>query len=51
MSYELKDEPLPFACLSCGAAFDPISTRWLCPTCKYKASCCEGVPLVQEPPC
>lgn len=32
-------------CDSCGAMFDPVSTRWLCPNCRYKASCCEGEPL------
>jgi hypothetical protein len=32
-------------CDSCGAIFDPVSTRWLCPNCRYKASCCEGEPL------
>ena len=32
-------------CDRCGRPFDPISTRWLCPNCKHKASCCEGEPL------
>lgn len=32
-------------CLYCGLDFDPIATRWLCPHCHMKASCCEGAPL------
>lgn len=32
-------------CDNCGRDFDPIATRWLCPHCGFKASCCEGEPL------
>jgi rubredoxin len=31
-------------CLNCGATFDPLATRWLCPICKTKHNCCEGEP-------
>ncbi|MEP6525950.1 MAG: hypothetical protein ABJA86_02205 [Nocardioidaceae bacterium] len=31
-------------CDNCGAEFEPVRTRWLCPYCKFKASCCEGEP-------
>jgi hypothetical protein len=31
-------------CDNCGQEFEPVRTRWLCPHCKYKASCCEGEP-------
>jgi len=33
------------SCDYCGREFDPIATRWLCPHCHMKASCCEGAPL------
>jgi Zn finger protein HypA/HybF involved in hydrogenase expression len=32
-------------CGNCGEPFEPVRTRWLCPRCKYKESCCEGEPL------
>ena len=32
-----------------GQAFDPISTRWLCPHCHMKANCCDGAPLADRP--
>ncbi len=31
-------------CDNCHELFEPVRTRWLCPHCKYKASCCEGEP-------
>lgn len=31
-------------CEMCGKAFDPIATRWQCPKCHHKMSCCEGEP-------
>lgn len=33
-------------CDYCGSWFDPVETRWLCPHCKHKASCCDGAPLL-----
>jgi len=36
---------LPVPCDYCGAEFDPIATRWLCPHCHMKANCCDGAPL------
>jgi hypothetical protein len=36
-------------CDFCGAPFEPERTRWLCPSCKQKCSCCEGSPLAEEP--
>lgn len=33
-----------YQCLSCEREFDPVATRWLCPHCHFKASCCEGEP-------
>ncbi len=40
-----------YSCMACGHEFDPISTRWFCPHCKFKANCCEGEALapVQAP--
>ena len=32
-------------CDFCGAPYDPVSTRWLCPNCHMKTNCCDGVPL------
>jgi hypothetical protein len=29
-------------CDFCGAPYDPVSTRWLCPNCHMKANCCDG---------
>lgn len=29
-------------CGECGKEFDPIASRWLCPFCGHKESCCEG---------
>ncbi len=31
-------------CDNCHQPFEPVKTRWLCPHCKFKASCCEGEP-------
>ena len=46
---EVTDEAEPLEhrmeCAACGFEFDPIRYRWLCPQCKHKNSCCEGVPL------
>ena len=39
-----EDRP-PYECLHCGTPFDPIATRWLCPSCRQKSCCCEGEPL------
>lgn len=32
-------------CEYCGVEFDPVATRWLCPHCFMKNTCCEGAPL------
>lgn len=32
-------------CSACAAAFEPTRSRWLCPACGWKESCCEGEPL------
>lgn len=32
-------------CENCERLFNPVSTRWLCPFCKWKADCCTGEPL------
>lgn len=31
-------------CLNCGVEYDPVRTRWLCPSCLTKEHCCEGAP-------
>ncbi len=31
-------------CDFCGAPYDPVSTRWLCPNCHMKTKCCDGAP-------
>lgn len=36
-----------FYCDYCGRPFDPIASRWLCPHCHMKSSCCEGSPANQ----
>lgn len=36
-------------CDNCGQQYEPVRTRWLCPHCKFKASCCEGEPLRRAP--
>ena len=37
-------------CDFCGAPYDPVSTRWLCPNCHMKTNCCDGAPCeVSEP--
>lgn len=36
--------PSVIICDNCGRVFNPVWTRWLCPVCKFKASCCEGEP-------
>ena len=33
-------------CDFCGAPYDPVSTRWLCPNCHMKTNCCDGAPCV-----
>lgn len=32
-------------CSHCGYVFDPVRSRWLCPQCHNKETCCEGEPL------
>lgn len=29
-------------CSNCGYPYNPISSRWLCPNCHWKDTCCEG---------
>jgi rubrerythrin len=29
------------ACEECGYEFDPVATRWLCPSCGRKHHCCD----------
>lgn len=36
-------------CDNCEVAYDEIRHRWLCPTCGWKANCCEGEPLPAPP--
>ena len=31
-------------CLYCGEGYPPAASRWRCPSCGYKAACCEGMP-------
>jgi hypothetical protein len=31
-------------CLNCGTEYPPTATRWKCPGCGYKDTCCEGEP-------
>lgn len=31
-------------CENCGADYNPIATRWRCPKCGHKSTCCEGEP-------
>lgn len=31
----------PYTCQHCDSPFDPIRTRYLCPHCKMKNTCCE----------
>gem|GEM_PF-6280562 len=31
-------------CWNCEQPFNPDASRWLCPHCKAKSSCCEGEP-------
>lgn len=45
MSSNEDIRPEHYVCDQCGQPFDPISTRWLCPHCHFKANCCEGAPL------
>lgn len=37
-------------CAACGTGFDPTRSRWLCPACGWKESCCEGEPLTCPSP-
>ncbi len=38
-------EPAPeFRCGNCGYPYDPTATRWMCPECRWKDTCCEGAP-------
>jgi hypothetical protein len=32
-------------CEQCERPFEPVTFRWLCPYCKWKADCCTGEPL------
>jgi len=34
-------------CPLCGEEYDPVSSRWLCPYCHFKDTCCEGEPCPQ----
>lgn len=36
---------LAMICENCEQEYDPVATRWRCPHCGWKASCCEGEPL------
>lgn len=38
------------SCSLCGIGFEPIRSRWLCPACGFKESCCEGEPLTCTTP-
>lgn len=38
-----------YHCDYCNEPFDPISTRWRCPSCGFKAHCCDGAPLPPTP--
>ena len=31
-------------CPTCGCEYPPVDTRWRCPECGFKDSCCEGEP-------
>jgi hypothetical protein len=31
-------------CEYCGSPYEPVRTRWVCPHCHVKTSCCEGAP-------
>ena len=31
-------------CENCERPFEPVTSRWLCPHCKWKADCCTGAP-------
>lgn len=31
-------------CDFCGRPYDPVGTRWLCPHCHMKNTCCDGAP-------
>lgn len=31
-------------CENCGREYEPTQTRWICPHCKWKSTCCEGEP-------
>lgn len=31
-------------CDMCHEVFEAVRSRWLCPFCGFKASCCEGEP-------
>lgn len=39
-----------FDCDNCSFPYDPTRHRWLCPSCGFKASCCEGAPLPPPTP-
>jgi Zn finger protein HypA/HybF involved in hydrogenase expression len=33
-------------CFECGTEYPPHATRWRCPACGMKDTCCEGEPAV-----
>lgn len=35
-------------CGNCEQGFNPEGSRWLCPHCGWKNSCCEGEPQPQQ---
>ena len=35
-------------CQYCCAEFDPVATRWVCPECHTKNTCCEGAPAMKR---
>lgn len=36
--------PRGLQCENCEKFFDPVATRWRCPHCGHKSTCCEGEP-------
>jgi hypothetical protein len=36
-------------CDYCSHGYDPVATRWRCPSCGYKSHCCEGAACSPEP--
>lgn len=35
-------------CPLCGCEYPPEATRWMCPECKFKDTCCDGEPRVKK---